>query len=374
VAEAWRQAAGVPPRAIAEGITQYVLGNKGPRQELAKWFDRLVFSHAFPATRMEPPGAPRPVMPPLSLAKSPGTSAASHCFDLAAQPIPCLVGGEAPEFRFDWKEVERRLVDGPVFGWAIPTRSVRVRNKMDPGRRTAQDQALFALETVHPDGVEWRSWIDLSAVPETELPLVLEQLRGLLAQPLDGLGKTKAAFRVHETDATARMESRLEPRDGLWVVTLQTPALLADPRNLSTVGSVELAHDAYDSVWKQLSNGALRLKRHFARQHLAGGEYLWRRFQHGREYRPWLLTGAGSVFVLEPSSPDVHESAERSVRKWASTGLPLPDWTQEWHGLSGKPGTDWTRCPFVPENGFGEIAVNIDLPVPTTPIEPLAYV
>ena len=59
---------------------------------------------------------------------------------------------------------------------------------------------------------------------------------------------------------------------------------------------------------------------------------------------------AGSVFRLRAAD----SSAEEKLERWLRCGLPFPDWAAEEYGAE-----PWKRCPFVTENGYGEIAVNL---------------
>ena len=89
---------------------------------------------------------------------------------------------------------------------------------------------------------------------------------------------------------------------------------------------------------------------------MAGGDYIFRRFMGGNNYMPFLLTDAGSVFVFE----SVHaEGAEEKVREWHEQGLPVPGWAMERYKRGDLPGSHWSNCPYTPENGYGEIAVNL---------------
>ena len=64
------------------------------------------------------------------------------------------------------------------------------------------------------------------------------------------------------------------------------------------------------------------LVRFFARQRLAGG-YLVLRHQPGKPYNPFLVTEAGSVFVLRPR-PGKGDDANKRLDDWLEHGLPLP--------------------------------------------------
>jgi hypothetical protein len=76
-------------------------------------------------------------------------------------------------------------------------------------------------------------------------------------------------------------------------------------------------------------------------------------------YRPWLLTEAGSIFVLQATDTADVEDIKTMLKLWQSQGLPLSLSTIEWYGLGGDKQQHWQYTPFVPENGYGEIAINL---------------
>jgi hypothetical protein len=146
-------------------------------------------------------------------------------------------------------------------------------------------------------------------------------------------------------------------RDGRCIVVLQTDALMLDPWELSG-GDRETVKAAYAGYWQAASGGVLKLERHLAAQKLLGG-YLGRRFRPLGEtdYYPFFLTAAGAVFVLKATDPD---KAAELCKNWKTWGLPPPDWALEKrYGKTESGRLDWRQCPFTPENGFGEIAINL---------------
>lgn len=338
LASSWRSLIGLSPN----GAVTAAMDNA--RLELCDYFDKIRITHAFPA----PAGQSlRPVTAPLSLVK-----ANEQIYDVALIDGPALVGNPltAPKFAVDWKS--HNYVQNH-FGWADPERELRVRTSIDSSRRKAKDEQLFAYDMVVPQGKAWFCQIDLSAVPEEHRVKVESQLRDLLSHDLRGLGKTKSRLKVDiiaQGAASPKHISQSDPRDGVWVVTLQTPALLCDPAKVDE----ENLHTAYAKVWSQFSEDSLRLKHFYAQQSLAGGFYLYRRFQQSKDYSPWLLTDAGSVFVLE-SEPDQQSHAQVCIDYWLAHGLPLPAWAEIRYG------NHWTSCPFLREGGYGEIAVNLDI-------------
>jgi hypothetical protein len=97
--------------------------------------------------------------------------------------------------------------------------------------------------------------------------------------------------------------------------------------------------------------------RFFASQELAGGEYVWHRFQGAGDYEPYLLTCSGSVFLLEPE-PGEEEAAAQCLRHWEERGLPLPGWARTQYARGGRSADLWSTCPYVPENGYGEVVLD----------------
>ena len=84
------------------------------------------------------------------------------------------------------------------------------------------------------------------------------------------------------------------------------------------------------------------------------------RFQGGKPYLPWVLTAPGSVFVLKAQA-GFEEAAQGRLAQWTTEGLPLPAWVETRYESTpgaGDGGT-WHRNPFIPENGFGEVHVNL---------------
>jgi CRISPR/Cas system CSM-associated protein Csm3 (group 7 of RAMP superfamily) len=267
---------------------------------------------------------------------------------------------KAPAFDIDWKDYSDVNKD---FGQPDLPKELRVRTAIDKTKRKAEEDKLFAYEMIIPTGFHWLSWIDMGCVPEDERKAVEEQLRGLLAYGLNGLGKTKADACVNLKEPSHIKPvhgSKLEPIDGQYIVTLQTPAILCNPGKLNETSSKDDLSEAYKCVWNQISGSSLSLVRYFARQTLAGGYYLHKRFQKEKEYKPYLLTEAGSVFVLKFEDKD-REKAKEKIEEWFKYGLPLPEWAKIEYKRNNKEGDHWSNCPYIRENGYSEIAVNLNI-------------
>ncbi len=336
------------------------------RTDLRDDFNQIRITHALPSGV----GLVRPVVFPLTLVKV-DTKGCRPYYDVARLPGPCLIHGQAPAFAIDWKDFADVEKD---FGWPSLHRELRVRTAIDRKTLRSKEAELFAYEMVVPGNTGWYARIDLDEEKVKNPSAVGGQLASLLEHGIAGLGKTKtpADIRILPAESVKPMlPSNPEPRDGLWIITLQTPTLLCDPEPLIESGTRTRTLAAYRQAWDDLSEGALHLIRHFSRQSLAGGNYLFNRFQKGldtngapKNYYPWLLTDAGSVFVLEAASGREAE-AKKLVKQWLAHGLDLPPWAVARYARKVKdgatlPGDHWRSCPYIRQNGYGEIAVNLE--------------
>jgi CRISPR/Cas system CSM-associated protein Csm3 (group 7 of RAMP superfamily) len=319
------------------------------RPELGEYFDKIRFTHAIPSDQQ------RTTQQPLSLVKANDDS----FYDVALCEGAGLINGEAPAFSVDWKDKDYDKAN-QIFGKPSVKHEMRVRTKIDSEKRRSEDEKLFSYEMVVPtDDIAWYGRLDLSEVPEDKRPKVIEQFQSLVAQGLTGLGKTKAYAQIELLPANRILPSQpsnLDIRKGLWILTLQTPAILCHPNSLNH----DTLHQAYASVFDAISDKSLELVRFFAKQSLAGGFYLWKRFQNSKDYQPYLLTDAGSVFVLKPRQ-EQENVAKKFIEKWSKTGLPLPTWAVDEYKRGDNGGDHWANCPYIPQNGYGEIAVNLSI-------------
>ena len=349
---------GVIKGAIAS--TWRMLLDKGPnceiidgfdkkRPELSSCLDKIRITHAFPVDRSS---EKRPVVFPHSLVKGVGGTLK----DVALHKEYDMVDGAAPAFAVDWKEYDDVFTR---FGWPHVKKELRVRTALCRSYRKAANKQLFAYEMVVPDGLEWLATIDLSNVTDATKSDIEDrrfreaaksQLIDLLLHGLHGWSKTKSSATVSISECTLDTEPVMVDEE-YYIVTLQTPALLIKPGSLDeTSGQVQL-EAVYNEAWNQLSDNNLQLHNFFARQSLAGGYYLHKRFRGNKEYYPWLLTDAGSVFVFKATDT---EKAKKIIREWLRYGLPLPKDVS-------KDGNTWKNCPFIPENGYGEIMLTKEL-------------
>lgn len=343
----------VVPGAVLKGALAETLSRDGLLCEgMGALLSGITVGHAWPVAAADAGAAltgrtHRRRVLPLSLAKRRDRGGRGGGFVdriTAADATDDLRHG-VPTFEADWKDGER--ADAHVaFGIPAvqPARDVRVRTAFDSEKGIAlYDQEseagqLFVYSAVVPTH---HVWVSRWAMPEDADPSLLAVLRRRLAAGLPGIGKTRAvaAAEVHPLPQDLLSVPAL-PKEG-WSVTLESDALINDLGALRD--GRELAAD-YAAYWEEQG---FTLVRFFARQRLAGGYQALRYPQRDDRYEPYLLTCAGSAFLLMPGSGASPEEARRTLGTLVRSGLPLA-------GAVARPG--WRHCPFVPQNGFGAIA------------------
>ena len=319
---------------------------------LGRHFSAIRFTHALPASSTSP-HLPQSVPFSLGFIKESGNQVALH--DFALERDPCLLKKQVPRFAPDWKYSDLSAARHQ-YGWPKIDTETRVRSAQSREHRRAKDEALFAYEMLVPDGLRWVSTVDLSAIAASEdRNRIQQELREICQNGLPGIGKTKARAQVSFAPVTAFSESQLPlmPVSGSWIVTLQSDALLCDPRRLDSRDPADSLHREYSRVWSELLGSSWQLSHYFAQQDLAGGRYLFQRFQQRQPYRPFMLTLAGSVFVF-PARDPAREATCLSVL--INSGLPIDSAISDFYR-----GDTWDTNPYIRQNGYGTIAVAGDL-------------
>jgi len=341
------------PGSVIKGAIAALLGHldssKSKYPLLHQYLSLIRIRHARPAY----PNQPATSILPASL-----VMAGDAWFDAVLSPKAQLVNDPssgclvAPAFSIDWKSAGP---SSPHFTTIKPDRLRVVRTAIESWARRAKDADLFAYDCILPRSgtmpIEWSTVFDLDAISPDHRPSIVKNLKQLLSDGLIGVTKTKANFSLSDDSAWQPPGSSFDPAKQL-AITLAYPALIGDPLQLNSQPLL----DYYASAWADLSMNSLKLSHCFATQSLAGGKYLHRRFQSGKKYRPWLLTDKGSVFIFTVNDP---ERAKSCVEEWLALGLPLTQPIRARYELPQDASTHWQFCPFVPENGFGEIALNL---------------
>lgn len=316
---------------------------------LTKYFSQVRFIHAFPSLDTR-----RPVVIPYSLVVADG----KH-FDIACNNKAIPLNGKLPAFQTDWKEGD--YPDG--FGWASPLRFVKTRTAIDDRLRRADDGSMFTYQYVCPiddseekktinwvggiyfDGVELESGDTLTALQgELICAFGLLHYLGKRASRITAMIMDRAPLRYKTVHAL--------PQPDMAVIALQSDALMVNPDDLINKGqTAENLKDLYGGYWKEISGNVCELSHFFAMQKLRGG-FLKRTKQDAAPYYyPYYLTEAGSVFVLKIKD---NAKTKELFDLWDKKGITLPKWTKVAYGDDV-----WKRCPFVPENGFGEVTINL---------------
>ena len=323
------------------------------RAELSAHFDKLRFAHARPSHKDR--GRPRHIVPPLSIGRTGSTYR-----DYALSDVVRTESAEAVAFQPDWKDSDYECIN-QRFGTERIRAELRVSTAVDSTKRRAEDAKLYALQVLVPEeGQGWITSIDFGLVPEGARAAVRSQLFSLVAAGIGYLGKTKATLNVELINDEPESHVSTASRENVYILTLQTAALLGNPDVVTENHASEGLHHAYAADFDGMSRGALKLVRFFARQFLQGGLYLHKRFLEGgtHTYQPYLLTAPGSAFVLQ-AGPRRESEAADCIREWARYGLPPAPWSLKRFARSGLPGDHWTNHPYLRENGFGEVAVNL---------------
>ncbi len=330
-------------------------------ENLVTHFENIRITHAFPALTNNP----RPVTFPISAVKC-----GEHYADTAlySDPFP-LLNNEAPQYFIDWKTGTDELAT--AFGYAKPKEVFVTRTEIDDESRRAQERNLYTYSYCCPEDrygrpIEWICNVDFGDIAD---PAVRKQVKieffKAVELYLDRLGKRNSPVEVDMGDGhfpAAQGCSDLI-RDGLVIVTLQTDAIMLSPEQVKPGENLK---SLYAALWAELSRGendaaqpGLELLDFYAHQTFKGG-YIYHRYlgmiekqTNPKSYYPYYLTCAGSVFKLTARD---ETKARACLEKWLRCGLELPTWARDKYGRT----STWKSCPFIPQNGFGEIAVNLN--------------
>jgi RAMP superfamily len=300
---------------------------------------RMRISHAFPidantGRRLELPLG-------LSLLRTDAGLADAIGSGLSQAP---LRGGEAVSLLADCKQGDvTNARDALGLRRLEVARLSRTHVKIDEEKLSAVPTKLFATVAVshkHGNGqqVRWRFCVDFDGGAPTGI------VSALLAGPLDGLGRSAAIATLEASGAPADMAAgELAGDANLVDIILQTPAMLTGPRMGND--AQQSIFEAHRDYFEEFLDGA-KLVNLFAERTMAGGYIATRRRPYGADtYYPFILTTPGSVFRLDVSAKGARAALENAL----GSGLPAVK-------LNGKTVT-WRNCAYVPENGYGEIAL-----------------
>jgi hypothetical protein len=351
------QAFGIEP--VFQELSKEKAGLYAGFEKMVEHFSEIRLTHAFPALQ----GAARPVRIPLSYVSTDGKESD---IALSSQPYP-LQGDLAPAYLIDWKEPRE------YFEAADPKEIFTTHTEIDDLTRRSKEGKLFTESQLCPIDdqgrpVEWICNVDFAGIEDPdEQKQTADEFSTAMLQYFDGMGIENRRVKVFISPgpAPSAIWSKDLITDDLALVALQSDALILDPDCVRELQPGEDLGSLYAGFWKEISgkdgsDPCLEMVDFFAAQCFKGG-YLYHRYlgsierqQKPNHYRPYYLTTAGSLFKLKVLN---QEKARRCLETWIHRGLEFPAWAVNEYGQYG--GLIWKTCPFVRENGYGEIAVNL---------------
>lgn len=276
----------------------------------------------------------------ISFAKPPSQRRlipASLVWDRSSGRLFDLATGSQPagniSWQNDWKPGdEANLVCDKHFGPAPePNREYRIHTRIDPTSGAAKDNSLFATIALNPPKDGFEVILDMRRVAVDQRSF----LSTVFPDMLCGLGRTDA---ILETRSLEPIEvEKTEIAAGRISLILETPGLLADYSDGNGC-----ARTAYQEFWKTVLPNS-DLISHYARQRLIGG-YQASRFGIPGKFRPFLITEAGAVFTFDLDPADVGRLGQKLDSGLCRKKL-------------GAISLNWQNCPFVAENGYGEVSI-----------------
>lgn len=319
--------------AVAERLR---IGGANPSSGvLEKALSAMRFSHAFPIVEGERANLPLPLS--LICDEAGETFADIASWQLGEAP---LFGGRPAEFVASAKDGIRKKARDRLKlpSWRTQTLE-RTHVTIDSDSLAASEGQLYSAELTATKGTVWLLEVDCGAVEDRK---EAARIISAIGNRIDGIGRT-AATAILETAANRRLP---EVEGDEATLCLVTPAVMFD-------GAIEGVpmHERYAGYFRDLLDGAV-LENFLAARKLAGG-YLASRYRpYGQTYYPFVLTQPGSVFMVKLPTQKSRVAVARALR----FGLPAPR-------IAGRE-MDWRICPFVPENGFGEVTTRLHGIVP----------
>lgn len=331
---------------------------------LAEHFSRIRCAHAFPVSIES---GHRPVAIPFSAVT---VKKDKEVYDVALLDRASLdTHSRIPSFQINWKSGDETRRE---FGWVMPEIINKTRTAIHEKFKRAEDESLYTFQYLTPfqpreaghgeclKKIKWITTIRLPELDSEKQKQLADEFFDAINQGWQYLGKRDArfCFSAHEPEPHSfheRFEEEaLERYDGQAIVVLQTDALMFDGK---TLAESERAYPdlrrSYMNFWHEVTEGSCVMKRFFARQKFAGGYQAKYDYQLHDHYYPYILTEAGSVFVLDIKEL---EKADNILKRLRLSGLPLPS---DITNLIPDDTEAWRKCPFVPENGYGEIKINM---------------
>ena len=339
------------PGSVLKGALASALSETGQLNQLPSELEKVRFGFAYPG-QVDDENKVVYQRPPLPMSLMVHPKEAGVICD-AIDPDrydsrPFLLNNEIPTplHKSKKRNHKKSLAKLSIVSPKTPT-EVRTRTAISATSNSADSGSLFSYQMIRHEGLHWLVDIERNGAD----PLAFQTIIQTLLRGLPRVGKTEASAtidlydhhdeRIHHKNPPEFIEDRI-------VVQLLTPAIMIDPdfEDVSQAGII----GEYQGYWENaLGKGNVTLHHVFSEQRLVGSFQAYQyRFRKGDDhYFPYVLTAAGSVFVLQCDT-----SVREKLAAFGDTNLPLPDWV--------KTGMNNGRilCPFVGENGFGKILFN----------------
>lgn len=268
------------------------------------------------------------------------------------------IGPQSLTFQSDLKPNIREHLK-QLFNVTQPEYLTRTRTAITENTNRAKEHQLFNYQSVNPAQIVWKSTIRIPEGFSDNERSKASQLVSFLKSGLVQIGKLRADLRaeIRSAKSDPAEVSRVMLGDeerAAYRIKLVSPAWLLGISELGDLENGTPLRDVYLEIFKKLLPGKEINWDNFdflAQHQWSGGRRAYRYKQLDDEgYHPYLLTQPGSVFVfpLEPNSNEEERiNLESAFSSLLHTGLP-----------QANPDADWQNCPFLPQNGFGQITVN----------------
>jgi len=295
------------------------------------------FSHSYPVKKESDDLSETAFLLPLSVyvTQKNDTEFGDYLFD---QPNQNHRLSEEFVFQNDWKEKKFTQASELLGCDKSPGFEMRTRTKISQETQIAFDDEdggqLFSYQSVIADKHDWvcNLYLDPDVVfPDSLKAEFLDILSGHIFQ----IGKSKAYCEISLFERSPEDNPAYQTGDDI-LITLKTDGLLLNIDEVRNSKNIETLYRDYFSAL------GLELKDYMASQKMSGG-YLAMRYGEETHYKPWLLTERGSVFRVR-----IEEKC--NLMALVNNGLPVGE------NMSG----DWRKNPYIPQNGYGEIVVNIN--------------
>lgn len=302
---------------------------KQPVGPLAEALSRICFSHAFPLS-----GdclADRAI--PAALA----CVGEEYRLCLSDHDADDILANGPPIYSGDWKDEDwggaRTTLQRPAADLLRQARGRVAINKSG----VAATGRLFITDLVETTDQRWRVFLDRNGADQALFEQVIATFRNGFA----GLGRTGAVVCAESEAADAR--PTLDAGAGKVVILLETPTIMTSLADRTS------ASDQYLAYFKDLLGVGVSAVRSVATRRLAGDFYAYRyRANPTALYAPFELTDAGAIFEL---------TVDETAAKCLTSYLLLRYLPPRVNGNMLRDAEEWRRCPFMPQNGYGEISI-----------------